>query len=115
MPMTQEMPCVGFIQLVFFDSASKEVICLGGAGFVTLEEDAAAWDDVSEFQGQSNFMADRMDSKRNIVDDKWVSAETCERLLGKPIATLIQEGRAKLAADLAELRREPLAAAAVAQ
>ncbi|MBE0317760.1 hypothetical protein [Xanthomonas citri] len=46
-----------------------------------------------------------MDSNGDIIDDKQVSAETCESLMGLPIAQLIAEGRAKLAAEL-DLDRE---------
>jgi len=104
--MHTEEKCAGYIQLVFFDDTTNETVTLGGAGFVTKEEDDAAWANVPAFEGESSFMADRMDANRDIVDDKPVSAETCERLTGKPIAQLIADGRAKLTADLAELRRE---------
>ncbi|MDA8093306.1 MAG: hypothetical protein M0T84_05225 [Betaproteobacteria bacterium] len=100
--------CAGFIQLVFFDDSMGEIVTLGGAGFVTQAEDDAAWENVPTFEGVSNFMADRMDSSRDIYDDKPVSAETCERLMGKPIATLIREGRAMLTASLSELGCRPM-------
>ena len=92
--------CVGFIQLVFFDKKTGEVVNLGGAGFISSEEDEAAWNDVPIFDGQSLFMADRLNSDRDIIDDKVVSAETCERLAGKPIDVLIEEGRIKLAGQM---------------
>jgi hypothetical protein len=46
-------------------------------------------------------MEDRLDASRDIVDDKPVSVETCERLMDAPIADLIAAGRAKLADELA--------------
>jgi len=46
-----------------------------------------------------------MDATRDIIDYKTVSAETCERLMGQPIAELIAQGRATLAADLASYER----------
>lgn len=98
-----DRPCVGYIQLVFFDDASGEVVTIGGAGFVTKDEDDAAWADIPVFPGESSFMADRLDADEDIIDDKAVSAETCERLTGRPIAQLIAEGRAKLATQLSEL------------
>lgn len=52
------------------------------------------------------FFDDATNETVTIVDDKPVSAETCERLTGKPIAQLIADGRAKLGAELAEYRRE---------
>jgi len=98
--MTKEI-CVGSIQLTFFDDTTGEAVAIGGAGFVTRAEDDAAWAAIEEFAGQSSFQADRMDGVGDIVDDKTVSAETCERLMGRPIAELIAEGRAALAAELA--------------
>lgn len=103
--MKTEEICVGYIQLVFFDDTTNEIVTLGGAGFITKEEDDAAWTNIPAFSGESSFMADRMDANRDIVDDKSVSAETCEILTGKPITQLIAEGRTKLAAELAEYRK----------
>ncbi len=98
---TTPQSCVGYIQLVFFDDTTGETVTLGGAGFLTKADDDAAWASVPTFNGNSSFMADRLDSNGDIVDDKAVSAETCELLTGKPIQTLIEEGRAALAAELA--------------
>ena len=98
--MNQEQ-CVGFIQLTFFDDVSGEAVTMGGAGFVTVQEVDAAWANVAPFDGESSFMADRLDAERDIIDDRTVSAETYEALMGKPIAELIANGRAQLAAELA--------------
>lgn len=98
---TNEQQCVGYIQLVYADTASNQVITLGGAGFITHAEDEEAWANVATFDGATNLTADRLDANRDIVDDKPVSVETCERLMGKPIADLIAAGRAQLAAELA--------------
>jgi len=95
----------GFIQLVFFDDATGEVVTLGGAGCLSVEEDAAAWSNVKAFDGESSFQADRLDANRDIYDERRVSAQTCEALTGKPIATLIAEGRAALAAELQGYQR----------
>jgi hypothetical protein len=98
---TTEQQCVGFIQLVYSDTASNQVITLGGAGFITHAEASAAWVDVPRFTGETNLVADRLDANRDIIDDKPVSAETCERPTGTPIADLITAGRAALARELA--------------
>lgn len=95
-----EQQCVGHIQLVFFDEIQGETILLGGASFFSPQESEAAWQNVPEFEGMSAFMADRLDENEDIIDDKLVSEDTCERLLGKPINLLIAEGRARLAAEL---------------
>lgn len=100
---TNEQQCVGYIQLVYADTASNQVITLGGAGFTTRAEDDAAWANVPAFNGQTNLMADRMDANYDILDDKPVSVETCERLMGKPVDQLIAAGRAKLAVELAQV------------
>ncbi|MFS2025178.1 hypothetical protein [Massilia sp. CT11-137] len=98
---TNEQQCVGSIRLVYADTASNQVITLGGAGFVSREEDDAAWDNVPAFARATNLVADRLDANGDIVDDKPVSAETCEVLMGTPIDQLIAAGRAKLADELA--------------
>lgn len=100
-PQAASTPTVGCIQFVFFDDATNETIILGGAGFDTVENDAAAWDAVPPFVGTTSFQADRMDAICDITDDRPVSAGTCEHFLGKRIATLIQEGRKALADELA--------------
>lgn len=99
-----EEKCVGYIGLVFFDDKSGEAVTIGGAGFISAEEFEQAWANVPTFGGPSSFMADRMDHQGDIVDDKTVDVVTCEKLMGKSITTLIAEGRAKLAAELASLR-----------
>ena len=73
----------------------------GGAGFITRAEDDAAWANISTFEGATNLVADRLDANRDIFDDKSVSVETCERLMGASIAELIAAGRAKLAGEQA--------------
>ena len=102
----QQEKSVGYIQLQFFDSKTNQVVCLGGAGFLTKAEDDAAWANVPAFEGESDFMADRLDAEGDIVDEKPISAETCEKLMSRPIADLISEGRAQLKADLENLRAE---------
>lgn len=98
---TNDQQCVGSIRLVYADTASNQVITLGGAGFITREEDDAAWANVPAFTGATNLVADRLDANGDIVDDKPVSVETCEALMDAPIQQLIAAGRAKLATELA--------------
>lgn len=100
----QKEKCVGYIGLVFFDDKSGETVTIGDAGFITPEEFEQAWADVPAFQGVSSFQADSMDDLGDIVDEKTVDVVACEKLMGNPITTLISEGRAKLAAELAEYR-----------
>lgn len=95
---TNEQQCVGSIRLLYADTISNDVITLGGAGFITREEDDAAWGNVPAFAGATNLVADRLDANG---DDKPVSVETCEVLMGASIEQLIAAGRAKLTAELA--------------
>jgi len=96
-----EDKCAGFIQLVFFDDKSNKVITIGGAGFLSASELRASWDSLPTFNGQSSFQADRLDAQGDILDEKTVDVVTCEKLMGKPITTLIADGRAKLDSELA--------------
>lgn len=105
MSTTTEKKCTGYISLVFFDDKTGEAVTLGGAGFLTAAEFEAAWANVPEYTGKSNYQADRMDAQGDIVDEKVVNVVTCETLTGKPITTLIAEGRAKLAAELNSYRK----------
>lgn len=95
---TNKQQCVGSIRLVYADTTSNQVITLGGAGFISRTEDDAAWANVPAFAGVTNLVADRLDANGDIIEDKPVSAETCELLMGALIADLIAVGRAKLAA-----------------
>ncbi len=98
---TNEQQCVGSIRLVYADTTSNEVITLGGASFITGDEDDAAWANVPAFAGATNLVADRLDANGDIIDDKPVSVETCEVLMGASIEQLIAAGRANLAGELA--------------
>jgi hypothetical protein len=104
MSTTTNEKCAGYISLVFFDDVTGEAVNIGGAGFLTDAEFEAAWTDVPEFTGRSNYQADRLDAQGDIVGEKTIGVVTCEKLMGKPITTLILEGRAKLAAELASYR-----------
>lgn len=95
----------GYIRLVFFDQKTNQVIILGGGGFTDSESEVKAWASVPIFEGESNFMADRLDDNMDILDEKPVSAEVCEYILGKPIAELIASGRIHLNEFLASLPR----------
>ena len=95
------MDCFGYIDLIFFDEIANEAISIGGAGFLTEQEFSKAWANLSLHTGHSSFQAEHLDCDGDILEDKTISAQTCEALTGKPITTLIIEGRAKHAADFA--------------
>lgn len=98
--------CAGYISLVFVDDKSGETVTIGGAGFLTDSELDEAWASVPTFDGRSSFQAERLNAQSDIVDEKTVAVATCEILMGKPITTLIAQGREKLAAELASHRRQ---------
>ncbi|HHH9443080.1 TPA: hypothetical protein ACP32N_005068 [Pseudomonas aeruginosa] len=83
----------GFIEFLFLDG--ERIVTLGGKGFLTKADVKGAWANLQNFRGESAFRADRLDSARGLVDTKQVSAETCETPLGRPIAALMAEGRAR--------------------
>ena len=89
---------VGFIQFSFFDSRTHELVTLSGLGHVTPAEHDSTWRQVDSFEGSSCFQATRLDTRRNTIERRTISSETCEALLRQPIATLIARGRARLAA-----------------
>lgn len=103
--MTSTTTSVGYIELSFFDSASDQVICIGGAGFDAQKALDEAWGNVPKSDSETDFMADRRDVEDDIVDEKPVTAQTCEQLMGKPIAVLIAEGRARLEQTIASARQ----------
>lgn len=103
--MTTEK-CAGYIQLTFRDDANNGFVTLGGIGLLTQAEVKAYWADVPKFEGESAFIADLMDVEQDIVDDRVISAETCERYLGKSIDVLIAEGREKTCFTLAEVPKK---------
>lgn len=105
MTIKTDEKCAGYISLVFFDDKTGETVTIGGAGFLTDVDFETAWAEVPTFAGKSNFQADRLDAQGDIVDEKAVDVVTCERLTGKPITTLIAEGRTKLLAELNSYRK----------
>lgn len=83
------------IRLVFADEKMNGVTTIGGAGWPSKSEQEKAWAAIPELPAgsKSDFLADLLDEHGDILEDKPVSAETCEALMGKPIADLIEEGR----------------------
>lgn len=94
------------IRIVFSDDLMNGVTTIGGAGWLTQEEQEAAWAAIPDLgEGSSSaFLADFIDENGDIVKDKRISAETCEALMGKPISVLIEEGRENTIYTLGEMR-----------
>ncbi|RGE39034.1 hypothetical protein DZC30_22440 [Comamonas testosteroni] len=51
---------------------------------------------------ETSFFAELLDADDDVLEDMSVSAQTCERLMGKSIAELIAEGRAKTAYSVSD-------------
>lgn len=93
MSQTKVETSAGFIQLCFCDEKNNRFVILGGAGFLTEQEVKLQWDSLPKFEGKTSFIADLLDADKSIIDDRPVSAETCELMLGSTIAELINAGR----------------------
>ncbi|MGX9960631.1 hypothetical protein ACW0US_17935 [Xanthomonas euvesicatoria] len=83
----------GYIDLVFSDEIAVREVALGRAGFVDLEEMAAAFDELPAVAGFSPFAAVRRDFEGRVVEQKPVTAQLIEQLLGESVDRLIQSGR----------------------
>jgi hypothetical protein len=86
------------IKLVFCDEENNGFVTLGGAGFDTKQEWEHAWSSIPRaidgWDNKDALCADKLDHNLDQVDERPITAAVAERLLGKPIAALIEEGRA---------------------
>lgn len=91
---TKKNWCIAF---VFCDQENNGFVTLGGAGWESEKEWDLQWQDIySSPLGADDpamLVADKLDQDGEQVDEKFVRAETVERLLGRPLAELIAEGR----------------------
>lgn len=87
------------IRLIFADDQKQGVTPIGAAAWLTKEEQAKAWAAIPKLHKShdTSFFAELLDVDDDVIDDVPVTAETCERLMGKPISELIAEGRTKTA------------------
>lgn len=85
------------IRLIFADDTKGGITVIGAAAWPTEQEQQVAWAAVPKLKGahETSFFAELLDPADEVLEDMPVSAETCERLMGKPIQVLIDEGRAK--------------------
>lgn len=86
------------LQITFCDEDNNGFVTLGGAGFETKAEWEAAWNDIPEAPGgwnnPDNLCVDKLDLDGDHVLERPITAAIAEHLLGKPITTLIDDGRA---------------------
>lgn len=85
------------IRLIFADDTKGGITVIGAAAWPTEHEQQVAWAAVPKLKGahETSFFAELLDPADEVLEDMPVSAETCERLMGKPIQVLIDEGRGK--------------------
>lgn len=89
------------IAITFCDAEKNGFVTLGSAGWYDREEWSRQWAAVPGAplgaDDPAMLMADKIDDSGDLVDDRFITAETAERLLGKPLAELVAEGRANTA------------------
>ncbi|WP_227461652.1 hypothetical protein [Cupriavidus pauculus] len=92
---TEDLPLYA-IALTMCDQAMNGFTNIGGAAWFTEAEQRAAWAEIPALPegSESMFSADLKDPDGDVLEEKLVSAETCELLMGEPIARLIEDGRA---------------------
>jgi hypothetical protein len=86
------------IKIVFCDEENNGFVILGGVAFETKSAWNSAWESIPQagdgWDDKDALCADKLNDNQDHVDERPITASTAERLLGKPIATLIAEGRA---------------------
>ncbi|MDH4602425.1 hypothetical protein [Pseudomonas syringae] len=87
------------IAITFGDEENNGFVTLGGAGWQSQVEWESQWSalPVSELGDADPAMliADKLDVDGDLIDEKRITAETAERLLGRPLEQMIAEGREK--------------------
>ncbi|HHL3045707.1 TPA: hypothetical protein ACQ49P_005744 [Pseudomonas aeruginosa] len=95
---SEEKAPVWGIAITFADEENNGFVTLGGAGWESKSEWEARWVQVRVSplgdQDPANLIADKLDRDGDRVDEKFITAETAEYLLGRPLVELIAEGRA---------------------
>ncbi|HBO8163347.1 hypothetical protein FA101_20665 [Pseudomonas aeruginosa] len=104
------------IAITFADEENNGFVTLGGAGWESQTEWESQWAQLPESplgeQDPANLIADKLDQDGDRIDEKFITAETAEYLLGRPLAELIAEGRANTPFTLRQaLERDPELAA----
>lgn len=104
------------IAITFCDEEKNGFVTLGGAGFDDHDEWNRQWAAIPVSplgaDDPALLVADKLDDSDDRVDERFITAETAERLLGRPLADLIADGRANTAFTLGQLlERQPELAA----
>lgn len=104
------------VAITFCDVEQNGFVTLGGAGWQDRDEWSRQWAAIPASSlgadDPAMLMADKIDDSDDRVEERFITAETAERLLGRPIAELISEGRANTTFTLGQvLERHPELAA----
>jgi hypothetical protein len=113
---SKEKASVWCIAITFADEENNGFVTLGGAGWESQAEWESRWAQMPVsplgVHDPANLIADKLDQGGDQVDEKFITAETAEYLLGRPLAELIAEGRAKTPFTMRQvLERHPELAA----
>lgn len=94
--MTNKTPKDYEIRLTFVDDLKEGFTKIGAAAWLTKDEQAHHWAAIPALAAgdDSDFIAELIgDVQWTIIEEKRVSAETCEALMGESIQRLIEAGR----------------------
>jgi len=91
----------GYLQIVLVDDSANEFVTLGGAVFDTMAETRAQFRRIPAV-AESDIILDLVRDNATgptwgVVDDKHITREVAEALLGEDIASLTKKARALLA------------------
>jgi hypothetical protein len=73
-----------FMEITLADETRHEIRSLGGAGYLTKREALRSWGAIPS-SSPSELVLDLIDPKGDIVDDKYISRDTAETLLGRAV------------------------------
>lgn len=104
--MTTESPKDYEIRLTFVDDLKEGFTKIGAAAWLTKDEQAHHWASIPVLASgdDSDFIAELIDDDGwTIAEEKRVSAENCEALMGESIQLLIEAGRKNTCYTLGDL------------
>ena len=105
------------VLLGYVDPKTQELVELAAFGFKTAGEFRQHWRMIPDSTPKTDFIADEYDAAGDLGDTKNVTGEFVEHITKRPVAELIDEGRAavkKVMNDWNTERRAKLNAAALA-
>lgn len=82
------------LRVTFCDSENNQFLSLGGAAWRTKRERDANFAAIPPARTATLFIVD-LENDEGIADDRMVTKETAEALLGRPVSQLIEEARVR--------------------